>query len=185
MVIFEKPGKANTDEACRIALARAAALQCPIVAATTEGFAGARLCELAAEAGFAGSIVIVTHAYGTRAPGENALEEEYRQAILTHGAALVTAGHAFAGVERGISVKFQGLYPGEIMAETLKLFGQGTKVVVEIGCMALDAGAIPYGAPIVCMGGTGHGLDTAVVMEPAHSARIFETVVHEMLCKPY
>ena len=185
MTVFEKPGKHNTDEACRIAIERAMAMQAPIVAPTTEGDAGRRLCELAKEQGFSGLMVIVTHAYGSRVPGENVLKADCREAMVAYGATLVTAAHALSGAERGISSRFQGIYPVEIMAQTLRILSAGVKVTVEIGSMALDAGAIPYATPVVCMGGTGHGLDTAVVMQPAHASRIFETTIHEILCMPY
>jgi hypothetical protein len=185
MKVFEKPGKHNTDEACRIAIERAKALGAPIVVATTEGDAGLRLCEIAAEMGFAGPVVVVTHAYGSRAPGQNVLREECRAAMKARGATLVTAAHALSGAERGISSQFKGIYPVEIVAQTLRMLSQGVKVVVEIGCMALDAGAVAYGIPIVALGGTGRCLDTAVVMHPAHANRIFETKIHEILCMPY
>jgi len=185
MRVFEQPGPVNTDEACRIAVERAKLLQAPIVASTTEGGAGARLCEIAREAGFQGDIVIVTHAYGSREPGVNALKDEHRAAMTNHGARLVTAAHALSGVERAISGKFQGAYPVEIIAHSLRMLSQGVKVVVEIGSMALDNGAVAYGADIVCMGGTGRGLDTAVVMKPSHASKIFDTNIHEILCMPY
>jgi hypothetical protein len=185
MKVFETPGKHNTDEACRIAVERAMRLETPIVAATTEGDAGVRLCEIAKEMGFAGPLVIVTHAYGSRKPGVNALKEECRAAMKAHGARLITAAHVLSGAERGISSQFKGIYPVEIMAQTLRILSQGIKVVVEIGSMALDAGAIEYGRPIVALGGTGHGLDTAVVMHPAHANIIFQTNIHEILCMPY
>jgi hypothetical protein len=54
-----------------------------------------------------------------------------------------------AGVDRAIKNKFGGIYPAELMAFTLRLFGQGAKVCVEIAGMALDAGLIPYGEDIV------------------------------------
>ena len=185
MKVFEKPGPDNTSEACRIAIERAALLNAPIVSATTDGNAGARLCEVAKEMGFNGKIVIVTHAFGAKEPGKNTLTDENRAAILGYGAQLVTAAHALSGVERGISTKFQGVYPAEIIANSLRMICQGAKVTVEIGCMALDAGAIGYGSEVVCLGGTGHGLDTAVVMTPSHANRIFETKIHEILCMPY
>jgi len=185
MKVFEKPGPANTDETCRIALERAKKVNATIVSATTEGGAGARLCEIAKEMGFSGKIVIVTHAFGSREPGKNALKDEHRKTMLDHGAQLVTAAHALSGVERGMSTKFQGLYPAEIIANSLRMLSQGIKVTVEIGCMALDAGAVDYGTEIVCAGGTGSGLDTAVVMTPSHANRIFETNIHEILCMPY
>jgi hypothetical protein len=103
-----------------------------------------------------------------------------------HGATLPPSpAHALSGAERGISSQFKGIYPVEIMAQTLRILSQGVKVVVEIGSMALDAGAVEYGKPIVALGGTGHGLDTAVVMHPAHANIIFQTKIHEILCMPY
>lgn len=185
MMVFDKPGKQNTDESCRIAIKRAIEIGSPIVAATTEGGAGLRLCEIAKEMNFTGDIVIVTHAYGSREPGMNALKDENRTAMLEYGVKFVTAAHALSGAERGISTRFHGIYPVEIIAQTLRILSQGIKVVVEIGSMALDNGAIAYGKPIVCMGGTGHGLDTAVIMSPAHANKIFETNIHEILCMPY
>ena len=84
-----------------------------------------------------------------------------------------------------MSGKFGGVYPVEIMAHTLRLFCQGVKVCVEIGAMALDAGAIQAPRAVVALGGSGEGLDTACVITPGYSAKIFETRVHELLCKPY
>ena len=185
MRVFEKPGPSNTDETCRIAVERAILLQAPIVTATTEGGAGVRLCEIAKEMGYKGDIIVVTHAYGSRKPGENMLKEENREFMLNQGVRLVTAAHVLSGVERGLSSKFQGVYPGELMAHTLRMFSNGVKVTVEIGCMALDAGAIAYGSDIVCTAGTNKGLDTAVLMRPAHANIILNTRIHEILCMPY
>jgi hypothetical protein len=186
MKVFEKPGRENTDETCRIAIERATAMgNAPLVASTTTGAAGARLCEIAKEMGFGGKVVIVTHAYGSIKPGENAMKPEHRAVMEEYGATLVTAAHVLSGVERAMSSKFQGVYPAEIIANSLRMLSQGIKVVVEIGSMALDNGAIPYGVPIVCAGGTGGGLDTVVTMNPAHANKIFETSIHEVLCMPY
>jgi len=101
------------------------------------------------------------------------------------GAIIVTAAHALSGTERAISGKFGGAYPVEIMAHTLRMFCQGMKVCVEVATMALDAGAIKSPRPVIALGGTGSGLDTACVITPGYSAKIFETRVHEILCKPY
>ena len=186
MVIFEKAGPVNTDETCRIAVARAMNINAPfIVSATTQGDSGVRLCEIVKEMGYKGSIVIVTHAYGAREPGQNELKEEHRKAIIAYGAEIVTAAHALSGVERGISSKFQGIYPAEIIAQSLRMLGQGMKVVVEIACMAMDAGKIFPGKEIICAAGTGRGLDTAVIMSPAYSSKVFDTRIHEILCMPH
>ena len=50
--------------------------------------------------------------------------------------------------------------------------------------MALDTDAIPYGVPVVSMGGSSFGVDTAVIITPAYSADILDTRIHEILCKP-
>ena len=186
MKVFETPGRVNTDGTCRIAIERAACMgNAPIVAASTTGSSGAYLCKIATEMGFGGKIVIVTHAYGSIKPGENALKPEHRFAMEQYGVTFVTAAHALSGVERALSSKFQGAYPVEIIAHSLRMFSAGIKVAVEISTMALDNGAIPYGVPIVCVGGTGRGFDTAVIMNPAHAKTIFETKIHEILCMPY
>lgn len=185
MKVYEKPGPHNTDETCRIAVERAMILGAPIVSATTKGASGVLLCEIAKEMGFRGDVVIVTHAYGSYEPGQNVLDDGHRQTMLNHGVRIVTAAHALSGVERGISRKFQGTYPAEIIANALRMLSQGVKVAVEIGCMALDAGQIEHGKPVVCIGGSGQGLDTAVIMSPAHANNIFETNIHEILCMPY
>ena len=87
--------------------------------------------------------------------------------------------------ERAISTGFWGAYPLEIMAHTLRLFGQGTKVCVEASVMALDADAIPFGVPVVAIGGSHRGADTAAVITPSYSASVLNTVVNELLCKPF
>ena len=185
MKTFSQKGKINTDETCRIALERAAASGCAVVAASTGGDSGCRLCEIADELSFSGPIVIVTHAYGSIEPGKTALKDECREAMLSRGVRLVTAAHALSGAERGISRKFQGVYPVEIIAHTLRMFSAGVKVCVEISSMALDAGALDFGTPVIALGGTGRGLDTAVVITPSHANTIFDTNIHEILCMPY
>ena len=89
-----------------------------------------------------------------------------------------------SGAERGMSRKFGGVYPMEIIANTLRMLGQGTKVCVEISVMALDAGLIPYGEDVIAVGGTDEGADTAIILRPAHAADIFDTWISEILCKP-
>jgi hypothetical protein len=187
MKVFEKPGRQNTEETIRIAVTRAKEIGAPLLSATTKGVSGKLLCEIAKEMGFDGKIVICTSAYGIRAtaPGENLIDEENKEAINAYGATFVTAAHILSGVERAMSTQFKGIYPTEIIAQSLRMLSQGVKVTVEIGSMALDAGALPHGVPIVVLAGTGGGLDTAVVMNPAHANNIFNTKIHEILCMPY
>ncbi len=129
-------------------------------------------------------IVCVTHMVGFREPGHDEMPADVRQRLENAGVEVLTTTHALAGVDRALRFQFGGIQPPEIMANALRMLGHGVKVCVEIGIMALDAGMAPYGETIIALGGSGRGADTAVVMTPAHSNAVFETKIHEILCKP-
>jgi hypothetical protein len=76
------------------------------------------------------------------------------------------------------------MYPVGIIAQTLRLFGQGMKVVVEIAAMAADAGVIPVDKDVLVIAGSGRGADTAVILRAANSHRIFDMVIKEIIAKP-
>lgn len=129
-------------------------------------------------------IVCVTHQVGFYTPGDDEMPGSTREKLRQGGILVLTTTHLMAGLDRACRIKFGGVYPAEIVASTLRIFGQGLKVCVEIAGMALDAGLVPHGVEIVALGGTGEGLDTAVVLEPAHSQSFFNTKVKEIICKP-
>jgi hypothetical protein len=185
MQIFEKVSPENTEVALKLALCKAKELSTETVLSTTTGASAVRAVELAAETGYTGRIIVITHVWGMKTPGENELTDENRKKLIDSRAVIVTAAHALSGAERAISGKFGGVYPVEIMAHTLRMLCQGVKVCVEIGAMALDAGTLIKPYPVVTLGGTGRGLDTACVLTPGYTAKIFECRVHEILCKPY
>jgi len=149
-----------------------------IVVASNSGFTARFLVDKVA------NLVVVTHHVGFRQPGESEISSEEREFLENHGVRLVTASHLFGAIDRAVTNKFGGLYPGGIVAQTLRTFGQGTKVCLEITAMAADAGAIPWGKEIIAIGGSGRGADTAVVLMPAHAKDFFETQVLELICKP-
>ena len=97
---------------------------------------------------------------------------------------ILTATHTFAGVGRAIRLKFQTYTIGEIIANVLRVLGEGMKVVCEIAMMAADAGLVRTGEDVICIAGTGRGADTAVVLKPVNSADFFDMKVREILCKP-
>ena len=70
-----------------------------------------------------------------------------------------------------------------LIADTLRLLGQGTKVAVEVAIMAADAGALS-GADIISIGGSGSGADAALVLKPAHQNNFFDCRIREIICKP-
>ena len=181
IVYFERPGKEWTDEVLRISkeYAETHGIKDIIVASTT-GETGARASEI-----FKGyNLIVVTHVAGFREPGQVELLDEYRRKIEENGGKILTTTHALSGVERSLRKKFGLIGPVELIANALRLFGEGTKVCVEIAVMAADAGLIPVDKEVICIAGTGKGADTAMVLKPAHSSNFFDLRVRKILCKP-
>ena len=112
------------------------------------------------------------------------MREELKKEILSLGAKIFTGTHALSGAERAVRSAFGTIEPLELMANTLRVMGQGTKVCVEITLMAMDAGLIPTNQDVIVLGGTGKGVDTALRIKPANSARFFELQIQEVLAKP-
>lgn len=129
-------------------------------------------------------VTVVTHAYGQAEPGKNPMPEELRNHLKEQGFNICTAAHVLSGAERSLSKTFGGVYPVEIIANTLRMFGQGMKVCVEISAMAADAGYVVSGEPVVAVGGTGHGADTVVILRPEASSNILKTKIDRIVCKP-
>jgi hypothetical protein len=172
-------GKEYTESTCALALSRAGELGIQhIVAASNTGFTARFLV------GKTPNLVIVTHHVGFREPGGDEMPPEEREYLTARGVHLITASHFFGGIGRAVTAQFGGLYPGGIVAQSLRTFGQGTKVCLEIATMAADAGAIPVDQEIIAIGGTGRGADTALVLLPAHGKNFFATQVLEVISKP-
>ena len=178
---YETPGEANTEATLLRAKERAESLGIrDVVVASTGGRTAVRACE--AFKGF--RLTIVRHHTGFQTPGSQEMTPENEKAILASGARIVTAGHALSGIERAIRTKRNTIGPLELMADTLRLFGEGTKVCLEITVMAADAGEIPLDRPVIAIAGTSEGADTALVVQPAHSNKFFDLYVNEIIAKP-
>jgi len=176
---FKKPGKQNTEKTIELALsaARERGIRHILIASNTGESAKPLM-------GLDLNVVCVSHVYGVVDKGENEMLDETRAELQEGGVKVLTASHVLSGVERSFSTRFGGIYPAEIMAHTLRMFGQGTKVAVEIAIMALDAGLIPYGEKVIGIGGTGRGADAAIILTPSHAQYALETFIHEVICKP-
>lgn len=176
---WENPGESNTDKTLELAVKRAAELNIKhLVVASNSGDTCRKLL------GRGLNLVCVTHHIGFQGPGKDEMEEGTREYLRQQGVKVLTTTHLFAGVDRAIRIKFGGVYPAEIMAQTLRIFGQGVKVAVEIAVMAKDAGLIPHGEEVISIGGTAEGSDAAIVIMPAHSNQFFNTEVREVICMP-
>ncbi len=180
-IYFSESGSVNTEKTLAIAKKRAEQLGIKtIVVASTSGESGTRAVKLFANY----KVVVVTHATGFPTPDAQELTEPNRAEILEKGGMILTATHAFGGVGRAVRRRFNTYQVDEIMAHTLRVFGEGTKVACEIALMAADAGLIRTDEEVISIGGTGRGADTALVIRPAHTHDFFELKVREVLCKP-
>ena len=178
---FQRAGRDNTERTLQIAKEHAEEVGIrQIVVASTGGETG----RMAAEVFKDYDLVVVTHSAGFREPDTQELTEENRQAILAQGAHLLTCQHAFGGVNRAIRRRLSTYQVDEIIAYTLRIFGEGMKVVCEITLMAADAGLIRTDEPVLAIAGTDRGADTAVVLRPANAQDFFDLRVSEILCKP-
>lgn len=180
---FEEKGRANTDATLKLAVETANALGIKhIVLATTGGDTAKMMADSIDHEGI--TVTAVTHAFGQAEPNTNPMSAELRRHLVEKGFNVCTAAHTLSGAERALSKTFSGAYPVEIIAHTLRMFGQGTKVCVEICAMAADAGYVMTGEPVVAVGGSGRGADTAMVLRPAVSSNILKTKIDRIICKP-
>jgi len=180
-VYFKEVGKQNTDALLRLVKEYVEKEDIKdIVVASTTGETGVKASEI-----FKGyNVVIVSHCFGFREPGKIELQEEYKREILANETKIFTGTHSLSSVERAIRKNFGTIQPLEVIANALRLMGEGTKVCVEIALMAADAGLIPVDKDIVAIAGTGRGADTALRIRPANTSRFFDFKIREVICKP-
>jgi hypothetical protein len=181
-VYFEEPGPENTVRTLEIAKRRADELGIgTLLVASTRGETGVLAAQL-----FQGyDVVVVTHSTGFPKPNVQELTEENRAAIESAGGKILTCQHAFGGVNRAVRKRLGTYLTDEIIAYTLRTFGEGMKVCYEIALMAADAGLVKAGEPCIAIAGSGRGADTAVVLVPAHAQQFFDLRVMELLAKPH
>jgi len=189
-VYFESPGQ-YTDEVLRIAKQRTQELGIKtVVVASTTGATAVK----AVNALKGLKVITVSHSQGSREPNTQEFTEENRKQFESQGGILLTATHVFGGLNRALGQGSIEPAPrtyviGDIVAQTLRIFSQGMKVVCEIAAMAADAGLVRTDEDVIVIAGTGavatgRGADTAVVLKPAHAQEFFNMRVKEILCKP-
>ncbi len=177
---FDQKGKVNTKRTLELAETRGKELGLKeVVLASTTGDTAYQALDI-----FEGfSITSVTYHCGFKNPFESMMKDDVKKDLEDKGVKIISATHALSGVERSVAKKHSGVYPALLIADTLKLFGQGTKVGVEIAIMAADAGALS-GNDIISIGGSAHGADTALVIKPANQSNLFDIRIREIICKP-
>ena len=181
IVYFEQNGRENTARVMELVKQRAKELNIStILVASTTGFSGS----LAVKDLVGMKVIVVSHVAGYAGPNTQELTDENRTQIEVGGGKILTAQHGFAGVNRAIRKKTETYQPNEIIADVLRIFGSGMKVMLEIAMMAADAGLVETGKPVIAIAGTHRGADSAAVVVPENSDNFFDLKVPEIICLP-
>lgn len=179
---FANPGAENTEACLDLALHRAKAQGiATVVLASTSGALAVRAGEK-----FRGSdvaLIVVGHQYGRKAKGQTEFTADHLEQARALGVRVHFATDLFTATVGAFREKFGGGFFG-IVADTLRMFGQGVKVAVEIAVMACDAGLISAEDEVVAVAGTHSGADTVLVLQPANTPQLFTTRIKEIVAKP-
>ncbi len=180
---FEEAGKDNTGQVINAALERLGEKDVKhVVVSTHRGLTALKAAEEFKDLDL--NIVAVTVPASTKPEilkewNEN-LPKMEKAGVKTH-----RGTSSLSGTERGIRVRWGGVGPTMIIADTLRTFGEGTKVCVEILLMATDAGLVPAGKKALVIAGTSRGADTCLVIKSTFSSKFFDLAIQEVVCKPY
>lgn len=179
---FEKEGVDNTDDLINIVKERLADSTIKnVVIASASGESAMKLADALNDDI---KIINVTHHAGFSGPNSLDISEEMIEKLEEMGIPTVIASHALSGVGRGITNKYGGYSPIDIIADTLRMFSHGIKVCAEISIMAADAGLIPVGEEVLAIGGRAKGVDSAAILTPANMTGVFDLRFHEILAMP-
>lgn len=175
IVYFEKPGKENTAGVIELAKERALARGIKkVVWASTRGDTARAVAKAFEGTGL--HLVVIPWQYGFRDtqpfPQELAVDLQRKGHRVHFGTMLFHTDDLY------------GIKTPQVMANLLRVFGQGIKVCVEIIMMACDGGCIDIGEKVIAAAGAAAGADTAIVATASSSTRMTGLRVHEIICKP-
>ncbi len=181
MRLFDGPGYKNTDAVLDVVehgLEEYGVSQ--VVVASTRGNTGLAAAKRFCPKGV--RVVVVTHNVGFKEPGTLEMTDEIKRELQELGAEVLTATMPFRSIGAAIRSRHGGSQEA-IIADTLRIFGQGLKVCVEIALMASDSGLIAT-EDILAVAGTARGADTVALIAPMPSNRLFDLKIRAILAKP-
>ncbi len=185
---FEKVGKLNTHQTLELVRNTFETLKIKtVVVASTTGESALQAATMFKKDPI--RLIIVRHMDGFRHPGNEFSLDTYNEILRIRPSTLFFTGtHAFAGIERTFRLEniSQTMLPIEMIAITLRrCFGEGTKVALEIALMVADAGLLEnIEHNIITVAGTGSGLDTAWIVTPSYTNKLFNLKMKAAICKP-
>ena len=178
---FAKAGEHNTQDALRIAVEEAEKRSIHhLVVASTWGDTGVKAAKLLQGKGIA--LCVVSHNTGFAQEGEQEFDRNKRSQIEKLGGRVYTGTMVLRNLGTAIR-SLQSYSQQDLVANTLRMLGQGMKVCVEIVAMAADAGLIPC-EDVIAVAGTGRGADTVALIGANASNNFFQIKVREVLAKP-
>jgi len=179
--LFSKPGRTNTDAVLNLVKQRAADLNInTVLIATTTGATAATAAKVLHPL----RLIAVSHSMGYIHPNQQELLPEHLKTMHDNQVSILTTQHAFGGVNRAVRKMLHTYQLDEIIAYTLRIWGQGMKAAVEIALMAADAGLVDVETPVISISGTGRGADTAIVLQPTNAQTFFDLNIFEIICRP-
>ena len=172
IVYFDSPGPQNTDALLSIVAERVRQGDLNyVVVATTTGKTALRVAEVIASE----DVQIIG------VPFQSNLWDEHRRP--DEGIAKQAKARGVKFIPDEPKVKYWHEVTGE-STDSLRKFGQGIKVALEVIMMAVETRTIPAGEKVIGIGGSSQGADAAVLATAAGPGRIGDMFVHEILAKP-
>lgn len=179
---FKKPGKENTQKVIDSVKeeAKSSGIK-KIVVASSSGDTALKFINAFKESTV--KVIPVVLNAGSKWSGNDEWKVN-RKKFIDKNIPFVQSIQAFSGVERAINARWGTAGPVMLISDALRIFGEGTKVAIEVTLMAADAGDISPDEDIIAVAGTSRGADTALIVKPAYSTKFFELAVKEIICKP-
>ena len=180
---FENEGEDYTDDLINAVKDRLESIEGinTIVIASSSGKSALKLADVVGEDI---KIVNVTHHAGFSGENQWDISKEMIEELQERGITTYLGSHAFSGADRGVTNKYGGYTPLDVVADTFRMFSHGIKVACEISIMAADAGLINVGEEIMAIGGRGHGVDSAVILTPVNAKNLFNLKIKEIIAMP-
>ena len=152
-----------------------------VVVASTRGTTGLAAAKLFK--GLEANLVVVGHCVGFREPNKSEFNPEALAEIEELGGRVFFGTMPFHTINDAVRTKM-GSSIETLIADALRMMGQGTKVCVEIVAMACDAGLVESGKKILAIAGTGRGADTVLIVRSANSRRFLDAKILEVIAIP-
>ncbi len=152
-----------------------------VVVASTRGDTGLASVKLFED--LDANLVVVAHSVGFREANTQEFDPEAKEEIENRRGSVLFSTMPFHTINDAVRGKM-GSSIETLIADTLRMMGQGTKVCVEIVAMACDAGLVDSGKNVLAIAGTSRGADTVLIIKSANSRRFFDLKIMDVIAKP-